>query len=127
VFYKEVVSPSSSFNNNTSSSATTEQQQPGSGTNSRQQSPSSNNFDTNNNNSSSNAAPKTRHRSESLEDRSRYSLVLSRVRNGEDTRTTLMIRNIPNKYTQKMLLQTVDERHKGTYDFFYLPIDFKVI
>jgi len=36
-----------------------------------------------------------------------------------------MIRNIPNKYSQKMLLAAVDERHRGTYDFFYLPIDFK--
>jgi len=42
-----------------------------------------------------------------------------------DSRTTLMIRNIPNKYSQKMLLAAVDERHRGTYDFFYLPIDFK--
>ena len=25
-----------------------------------------------------------------------------------------------------MLLAAIDERHKGTYDFFYLPIDFKV-
>ncbi|KAJ9515790.1 hypothetical protein QJQ45_008687 [Haematococcus lacustris] len=34
-------------------------------------------------------------------------------------------KNIPNKYTQKMLLATVDEHFKGTYDFLYLPIDFK--
>lgn len=38
-----------------------------------------------------------------------------------------MIRNIPNKYTQKMLLQKINENHKDKYDFFYLPIDFKVI
>jgi len=44
---------------------------------------------------------------------------------GNDARTTLMIKNIPNKYTQKMLLATIDEHFRGTYDFFYLPIDFK--
>ena len=36
-----------------------------------------------------------------------------------------MIKNIPNKYTQRMLLQTLDRTYDGTYDFFYLPIDFK--
>lgn len=25
-----------------------------------------------------------------------------------------------------MLLAAIDERHRGTYDFIYLPIDFKV-
>ena len=43
-----------------------------------------------------------------------------------DPRTTLMIKNIPNKYTQKMLLEEIDRNHFGAYDFFYLPIDFKV-
>ncbi|XP_047075204.1 protein MEI2-like 2 [Lolium rigidum] len=54
-----------------------------------------------------------------------YQLDLEKIRKGEDTRTTLMIKNIPNKYTSKMLLAAIDELHKGTYDFFYLPIDFK--
>lgn len=44
----------------------------------------------------------------------------------DDRRTTLMIRNIPNKYTQKMLLEEIDTQFKDLYDFFYLPIDFDV-
>ncbi|KAF7833513.1 protein MEI2-like 2 [Senna tora] len=54
-----------------------------------------------------------------------YQLDLDKIISGEDTRTTLMIKNIPNKYTSKMLLSAIDENHCGTYDFLYLPIDFK--
>ncbi|XP_072978005.1 protein MEI2-like 2 isoform X1 [Typha angustifolia] len=54
-----------------------------------------------------------------------YQLNLEKIVSGEDTRTTLMIKNIPNKYTSNMLLAALDENHEGTYDFFYLPIDFK--
>lgn len=44
---------------------------------------------------------------------------------GEERRTTLMIRNIPNKYSQKVLMKLIDSRFKDKYDFFYLPIDYK--
>ena len=54
-----------------------------------------------------------------------YELDIDRIIRGEDQRTTLMIKNIPNKYTSKMLLAAIDEYHRGTYDFIYLPIDFK--
>ncbi|KAF8091933.1 hypothetical protein N665_0431s0002 [Sinapis alba] len=54
-----------------------------------------------------------------------YELDVDRILRGEDSRTTLMIKNIPNKYTSKMLLAAINEYCKGTYDFFYLPIDFK--
>ncbi|KAG6661642.1 protein MEI2-like 2 isoform X4 [Carya illinoinensis] len=54
-----------------------------------------------------------------------YQLDLDKIISGEDFRTTLMIKNIPNKYTSKMLLAAIDENHQGTYDFIYLPIDFK--
>ncbi|GMH40052.1 hypothetical protein BSKO_07956 [Bryopsis sp. KO-2023] len=54
-----------------------------------------------------------------------FALDMTRIRSGHDKRTTLMVKNIPNKYTQKMLLQTIEEECPGTFDFFYLPIDFK--
>ncbi|GJM91034.1 hypothetical protein PR202_ga07369 [Eleusine coracana subsp. coracana] len=57
--------------------------------------------------------------------RMQYQLDLEKIVTGEDTRTTLVIKNIPNKYTQKMLLDVIDETHEGTYDFFYLPVDLK--
>lgn len=57
--------------------------------------------------------------------RMQYQLDLDKIITGKDTRTTLMIKNIPNKYTSNMLLEVIDETHEGTYDFFYLPIDFK--
>ena len=58
-------------------------------------------------------------------DKKQYELDLGRILLGEDSRTTLMIKNIPNKYTSKMLLVAIDEECRGTYDFLYLPIDFK--
>ncbi|XP_010250941.1 PREDICTED: protein terminal ear1 [Nelumbo nucifera] len=55
-----------------------------------------------------------------------------------DTRTTVMIKNIPNKYSQKLLLNMLDnhcincneqigdgdDQPLSSYDFVYLPIDF---
>ncbi|ESW35689.1 hypothetical protein PHAVU_001G256300 [Phaseolus vulgaris] len=56
----------------------------------------------------------------------------------KDPRTTVMIKNIPNKYSQKLLLNMLDnhcihcneqvadgdEQPLSSYDFVYLPIDF---
>ncbi|TKY57228.1 MEI2 2 [Spatholobus suberectus] len=60
-----------------------------------------------------------------VDSKKQYQLDLDKIMSGEDTRTTLMIKNIPNKYTSKMLLAAIDENHRGSYDFLYLPIDFK--
>jgi hypothetical protein len=41
------------------------------------------------------------------------------------SRTTVMVRNIPNNYTGEMLLELIDsEGFASSYDFLYLPMDF---
>jgi hypothetical protein len=41
---------------------------------------------------------------------------------GEEKRTTFMVRNIPNKYTQMALLEELQE-FRGLFDFLYVPIN----
>ncbi|CEP18103.1 hypothetical protein [Parasitella parasitica] len=53
------------------------------------------------------------------------SVDLDKIQTGTDKRTTFMIRNIPNKYTQQMLIDYVNTTHKNKYDFLYLRIDFQ--
>jgi hypothetical protein len=41
------------------------------------------------------------------------------------SQTTLMVRNIPNKYTRKMLCREIEPYLSDQIDFLYLPMDFK--
>ena len=59
------------------------------------------------------------------EEKEKYKVDLDAVLRGRDSRTTIMIKNIPNKYTQKLLMDAIDKNNKDSYNFFYLPIDFK--
>lgn len=44
---------------------------------------------------------------------------------GNEPYTTVMLRNIPNKYTREMLIKQLSLEFSGEFDFMYLPIDFK--
>jgi len=39
--------------------------------------------------------------------------------------TTVMLRNVPNKYSREMLMKEITRKFHGLVDFVYLPIDFK--
>jgi len=44
----------------------------------------------------------------------------------EQSRTTIMLRNLPNNYTREGLLELLDSQgFAGKYDFLYFPIDFR--
>merc|ERR1740130_729230 len=44
----------------------------------------------------------------------------------KETRTTVMIRNLPESYSRTLLLQLLDAQgFFGRFDFVYLPVDFK--
>ena len=51
-------------------------------------------------------------------------LNLEDIANGKDTRTTIMIRNIPIKYTDEILNETFKDFH-GKYDCLYMPYDYE--
>ena len=38
-----------------------------------------------------------------------------------------MIKNIPSRYNQECLLNIINIKYKGLYDYFYLPLDSHVI
>ena len=62
----------------------------------------------------------TRHRS--TKTASEFTIDLDAVRSGEEKRRTIMVRNIPNRYTREVLLDDLQE-FIGMFDFFYLPMD----
>ncbi|KZF21263.1 hypothetical protein L228DRAFT_269651 [Xylona heveae TC161] len=65
------------------------------------------------------------HRNSGRHDMGHHNIVdIERIRHGLDVRTTIMLRNIPNKIDQAMLKEIVDETSFGKYDFMYLRIDF---
>lgn len=54
-----------------------------------------------------------------------FRINIANIQSGNDYRTSIMVKNIPNKYTQTMVLAEINQQFSGTYDFFYLPIDFQ--
>lgn len=52
-----------------------------------------------------------------------FLINLDNILKGIDTRTTVMIRHIPNKYSYQNILDEINVACKNKYDFFYLPLD----
>lgn len=59
-------------------------------------------------------------KSHPVDDVSKYAIDVNFI---PEDKTTVMIKNIPNRYKKDTMLEMVDKWFSGTYDFFYLPID----
>ena len=51
------------------------------------------------------------------------NLDIKKIISLDDKRTTLMIKNIPNKFSRDLLLNIINQNFRGTYDLFILPTD----
>lgn len=63
--------------------------------------------------------------SSSFSSSANFEIDLWKIESNLEKRTTCMIRNIPNKYTQQMIFDLVNETHRGCFDFLYLRMDFR--
>ena len=59
-----------------------------------------------------------------IEERAKYVSNLEKIINEKDQRTTLMIKNIPRNIMQSFLMDIINKKFEGLFNFFYLPIDF---
>ncbi|KZO93114.1 hypothetical protein CALVIDRAFT_486375 [Calocera viscosa TUFC12733] len=55
----------------------------------------------------------------------RNKIDLNRIREGHDTRTTVMLKNVPNKMTDRHLMAFIDSVTPKSYSFLYLRMDFE--
>lgn len=56
-------------------------------------------------------------------DLNNFTVDLDKILRGDDKRTTLMIKNVPNKYNIIILKDELNYHYEGKYDFLYLPLD----
>ena len=54
-----------------------------------------------------------------------FKVNLENILSGKDKRTTLMLRNIPNKYSLQNLVDELNSNALGKYDYINLPIDYE--
>jgi hypothetical protein len=69
--------------------------------------------------------PPRLHESSPSQPNERNQLNLARIENGQDTRTTVMVKNIPNKMSDKDLIAYIGNVCPRRIDFLYLRMDFQ--
>ena len=60
-----------------------------------------------------------------VNEKEKQKIDIIEIISGKDKRTTLMLRNIPNKYKLDDLVKEIDKSFWGKYDYINLPIDYE--
>ena len=60
---------------------------------------------------------------ENKEEELNLTLEINDIISQKDKRSTIMIKNIPNKFNQEYILNIINQNFKGTFDVFVLPTD----
>lgn len=79
-----------------------------------------NNQKNNNYNNSNNNKNKNK-----LNEKENKKIIIDNIIIGQEKRTVLMLRNIPNKYTLNNIVDEIDSSFWGKYDYINLPIDYE--
>ena len=70
------------------------------------------------------SAPNFRNNKENVVDSPKNIIHIENILKSKDKRTTLIIRNIPNRYTITLLLNELNKNYNRKYDIVYLPQDY---
>lgn len=60
-----------------------------------------------------------------LSEKDKQRIIIENIIIGQEKRTTLMLRNIPNKYTLMNVVDEINNSFWGKYDYINLPIDYE--
>jgi hypothetical protein len=82
-------------------------------------------YSSSNNNNNNNIKNNNSRRKRDPRSGKEFHIDVDAILSGSDRRSTIMIQNIPNNYSQTMLLEEINLEFDRTYDFFYLPMDYK--
>ena len=58
-----------------------------------------------------------------VEEELNLDLIINDIISQKDKRSTIMIKNIPNKFNQEYILNIINQNFRGTFDIFVLPTD----
>ena len=79
----------------------------------------------NNNNINNKKNNKNSNTNNKINEKEKQKIDIIEIISGKDKRTTLMLRNIPNKYKLDDLVKEIDKSFWGKYDYINLPIDYE--